>query len=245
LAHWNYDRLIHNGAIVGDYYTYIRKTDNSNSPITDITSTNMRCNSGGASGNTTETYAVSTGDEVGFMINSNFGHPGPQQVYLSKAPSTAAEYDGSGDWVKIYSATTNDITDQGLQWAMNGVTNFSFALPGVDAGEYLLRAEGLALHGAGSEGGAQWYIGCAQISVGGAAGNGTTTAPLNGTAVGGGTTNVTANLDSAVKIPGLYTVDEPGILINIYYPVPTNYTAPGPALWPLGTEEVHTVAGMQ
>ena len=50
LAHWNYDRLIHKGAIVGDYYTYIRRTTNANSPVTDLSSNDFRCNVGGASG---------------------------------------------------------------------------------------------------------------------------------------------------------------------------------------------------
>ncbi|KAF2245769.1 lytic polysaccharide monooxygenase [Trematosphaeria pertusa] len=157
LAHWNYDRLIHNDAIVGDYYTYIRRTSNSNSPVTDVSSTDMRCNVGGASGNGTETYEVAAGDQIGFVINAEFGHPGPQQVYISKAPGAATDYDGSGDWTKIYSATTSNITSQGLEWATNGITSFVFKIPSeTPAGEYLVRAEGLALHGASAKGGAQW-----------------------------------------------------------------------------------------
>lgn len=221
LAHWNYDRLVHKGKIVGDYYTYIRRTSNSNSPVTDVSSTDMRCNVGGGSGSATQTYEVAAGDQIGFVINVNFGHPGPQQVYISKAPSTAAAYDGSGSWTKIYSATTSSITSEGLQWATNGITSFLFNIPAqTPPGEYLVRAEGLALHGAGTKGGAQWYIGCAQIKV---------------TGSGSGT------LSPSVKIPGVYKGDEPGIVINIYYPVPTNYTTPGPALWPSGTKELHSV----
>lgn len=34
-----------------------------------------------------------------------------------------------------------------------------------------------------------------------------------------------------VAFPGAYTGREPGILINLYYPVPTSYTMPGPAVW--------------
>ncbi|PSN70703.1 cellulose-growth-specific protein [Corynespora cassiicola Philippines] len=219
LAHWNYDRLIHNGKIVGDYYTYIRRTSNSNSPVTDVASNDMRCNVGGASGANTQTYTVAAGDEIGFVINVNFGHPGPQQVYISKAPSAAKDYDGSGSWTKIYSLTTKAITDQGLQWAGDGMTSFLFKIPAeTPAGEYLVRAEGLALHGAGTVGGAQWYIGCAQIKV---------------TGSGSG------SLSPSVKIPGVYKGDEPGIKINIYYPPPTSYTTPGPALWPAGTQEQH------
>ncbi|KAF2193114.1 lytic polysaccharide monooxygenase [Zopfia rhizophila CBS 207.26] len=221
LAHWNYDELIVNGQIVGEPYQYIRRTLNSNSPIENVQSIDMRCNTGGASGKNTQTYTVKAGDELGFAINESFGHPGPQQVYLSKAPGTAADYDGSGGWAKIYSLTTSTINDKGLQWAGDGMKSFRFNLPSsTPPGEYLLRAEGLALHGAGTKGGAQFYIGCAQINVTGS-GNGSP-GPL-------------------VKFPGAYAGEEPGILIGIYWPTPTNYTVPGPALWPAGTQEQHSV----
>ncbi|KAF2462869.1 uncharacterized protein BDR25DRAFT_385417 [Lindgomyces ingoldianus] len=220
LAHWNYNNLIVNGKVVGSPYQYIRPTTNSNSPITDVGSTNMRCNQGGGSGSSTQTYTVKAGDEVGFGIADVFGHPGPQQVYLSKAPSTAATYDGSGSWVKIYSLTTSSIASDGIKWASDGIKSFRFTLPSsTPPGEYLLRAEGLALHGASTKGGAQFYIGCAQLKV---------------TGSGSG------SLNQSVKFPGAYTGSEPGILINLYWPTPTNYTVPGPAVWPSDTEQ-HSV----
>jgi hypothetical protein len=49
-AHLNYDRIIVNGQIVGEPYQYVRKTSNSNSPLQNVNSTEMRCNSGGSSG---------------------------------------------------------------------------------------------------------------------------------------------------------------------------------------------------
>lgn len=49
LAHYNFEALIVNGNITGAY-EYVRQTNNSNSPITDVTSTNMICNSGGLGG---------------------------------------------------------------------------------------------------------------------------------------------------------------------------------------------------
>ncbi|ORY18629.1 glycoside hydrolase [Clohesyomyces aquaticus] len=223
LAHWNYNNLIVNGKVVGNPYQYIRQCTNSNSPITDVKSNDMRCNQGGASGVSTQTYTVKAGDELGFTIIDVFGHPGPQQVYLSKAPNTAASYDGSGSWVKIYSLTTSSIASDGLKWAADGIKSFRFTLPAATPpGEYLLRAEGLGLHGASTKGGAQFYIACAQIQV---------------TGSGRG------SLSPSVKIPGLYTGDEPGILINLYWPTPKSYTTPGPALWPSGSE-AHTAKQM-
>lgn len=44
------------------------------------------------------------------------GHKGPVQVYIAKAPSTAAEFDGQGAvWTKIYSSGL--LNAQSQQWA--------------------------------------------------------------------------------------------------------------------------------
>ncbi|KAH7384166.1 hypothetical protein DE146DRAFT_636304 [Phaeosphaeria sp. MPI-PUGE-AT-0046c] len=96
-AHWNYDRIIVNGQIVGAPYQHVRRTNNSNTPLQNVNSTDMRCNSGADSGVAlnTSTYTVAAGDMLGFAIKDTFGHPGPQQVYISRAPATAADYDGS------------------------------------------------------------------------------------------------------------------------------------------------------
>lgn len=75
-------------------------------------------------------------------------------------------------------------------------------------GEYLLRGEHIALHSASSVGGAQLYISCAQVSVSGGSG--------------------TYSPSKTVSIPGAYSPNDPGLVVNIYYPVPTNYKPPGP-----------------
>ncbi|KAJ4412888.1 hypothetical protein N0V82_008688 [Gnomoniopsis sp. IMI 355080] len=226
LAHYNFEALIVNDNVTSAY-EYVRSTTNSNSPVTDVTSQDFICNAGGLDADImskTSTYTVQAGDSVGFTINSNIGHPGPLHVYMSKAPdsTTAQDYKGAGDWFKVYSLTTSSITDEGLQWATyvdGGINNFTFTLPeDLAAGEYLMRAEHIALHGASTKGGAQFYLGCAQLKV-----------------EGSGTSTPT----DTVSIPGVYDGTEPGILINIYYPVPTNYTDPGPATWPNGCED-HT-----
>jgi cellulase len=36
---------------------------------------------------------------------------------------------------------------------------------------------------------------------------------------------------SGVKFPGAYSATDPGILINIHYPLPTSYTIPGPSVY--------------
>lgn len=218
-AHYNFEALIHNDQ-VSEPYQFVRQTTNSNSPITDVTSEDFICNQGGLDADImakTKTQEVAPGDSVGFTINSNIGHPGPLSVYMSKAPegTNAAAYKGAGDWFKIYELTTSSITAEGLQWATSaggGIQNFTFTLPeDLPAGDYLMRGEHIALHSAQQKGGAQFYIGCAQLTV---------------TGSGAGSPSPT------VKIPGVYDGTEDGIVINLYYPAPTSYDAAGPVTWP-------------
>jgi hypothetical protein len=230
LAHWNYDRIIVNGELIGAPYQYVRKTNYSNNPLQNVNSTSMRCNYGAESGVAlnTETYTVAAGDMLGFAIKDTFGHPGPQQVYLSKAPRTAAEYDGSGDWAKIYSLTYSLNSSYGasdgiLKWATHNARTCNFKLPiETPPGEYLLRAEGLALHAAHKPDNYQFYIACAQINV-------------MGTGIG--------VLGPTIKFPGGYQWNSTGVLIPEFWSRITNYTAAGPALWPAGTREAHVLDG--
>jgi hypothetical protein len=229
-CHWNYDRIIVNGQVIGESYQYIRKTNNSNTPLQDVNSTDIRCNSGGASGIPlkTQTLTVAAGSELGFGIASTFGHPGPQQVYLSNAPGRAEEYEGEGDWTKIYTLTYSlnasyGASDGILKWATYKAQTFNFLLPlSTPPGEYLLRAEGLALHAAHKANNAQFYVGCAQIRVIG-----------EGKGVPGPTT----------RFPGGYRWNSVGVLIPEFWSKITNYTAPGPRLWPEGTAEEHVLVG--
>lgn len=80
----------------------------------------------------------------------------------------------------------------------------------VPDGQYLLRVEQIALHDAGYSGGAQFYLGCGQIEVTGG-GNGSP-GPL-------------------VSFPGAYAQDDPGILIDLHGPAPSEYEFPGPEVW--------------
>lgn len=227
-AHWTYDRIIVNGQVIGEPWQYVRKHTNGNNFLSDVTSTDMRCNIDGLSGINTSTYPVIAGDTLGFTIKDTFGHPGPQQVYISEAPGSVNEYDGSGEWVKIY--TLSDCQTQGcgggdgiVKWATHRAQTFNFKLPAeTPAGEYLLRAEGLAIHAAQKNKGAQFYIACAQIKVSG-----------NGTGV----------LSPTVQFPGTYTANSTGVLIPEIWSKIKNYTSPGPKLWPEGTEISHVLDG--
>ena len=113
-----------------------------------------------------------------------------------------------------FNNTIVSITDPSgavISWASSGKTQVPVTLPkSLPSGEYLLRAEHIALHSAGSSGGAQFYISCAQIKVN----NGGSGSP-----------------SPLVSFPGAYKASDAGILVNIYYPIPTNYKPPGPAVW--------------
>jgi len=78
----------------------------------------------------------------------------------------------------------------------------------IPSGDYLLRVEHIGLHSASAVGGAQLYISCAQLTV------------------SGGSGSLPSNL---VSIPGAYKPTDPGLVVNIYYPVPKNYQPPGEA----------------
>jgi len=220
----NYESVLLNGKDTG-IYEYVRSTKNSNSPVQDVSSKDMVCNVGGNDADVmakTKTLSVKAGDQIGFRLNPNFGHPGVQQVYMSKAPSTAATYKGDGDWFKVYSLTTSSLNP--LDWApfknSVGITNFTFTIPAnIPSGQYLMRAEGVGLHAASTAGGAQFYIGCAQLDITGGSSSGTP--------------------GPTIKFPGSYSAKDPGILVNIYYPPLTSYSAAGPSTWPNKCED-HT-----
>ncbi|KAI5241754.1 family 61 glycoside hydrolase [Aureobasidium subglaciale] len=215
MAHYRFNQLIVGDEVTKEY-EYVRQNSNMNSPVTDVTSKDLVCNVGGLdTGAQTKTYKVAPGDTVGFAVDTPIQHPGPLNVYMSKATGEASEYDGSGDWFKIYELGADKVGDNGLTFKADKLDKVTFTLPDeTPAGQYLLRVEHIGLHSASSFGGAQFYISCAQIEVSGSS---------------------TAKPDPTVKIPGVYTGHEDSIELSIYYPIPKNYQPPGPAVWGDGT----------
>lgn len=116
-------------------------------------------------------------------------------MYLAKVSDAATAGTSGLQWFKV--------AEQGLNngvWAVddmirNGGWHY-FNMPTcVSPGDYLMRVELIALHSAGSQGGAQFYMECAQIRITGSG------------------TNTGSNF---VSFPGAYSATHPGILINIY-----------------------------
>lgn len=150
-------------------------------------------------------------------------HYGPVIVYMSKV-SDAATADGSSSFFKVFQDTwaKASSTSQGSDdyWGTKDLNKncgkMDVKVPAdLAPGDYLLRAEAIALHSAASAGGAQFYITCYQITV-----------------TGSGSSNPTG-----VSFPGAYKASDPGLQINIYQQLST-YVAPGPAVVTGGTEAV-------
>ena len=134
---------------------------------------------------------------------------GPFGMYLGKVPDgeTAATWDGSGShWFKIWELGPD--IEPGSFTFDTTMTQWTTAIPKtIQSGDYLLRMEHIGLHSAQQVGGAQFYIGCAQVKIEGKG---------------------TYEPASKVALPGAYKATDPGIKIDIWYPVPTSYTDPGP-----------------
>ncbi|KAJ6473610.1 glycoside hydrolase family 61 protein [Mycena vitilis] len=226
-AHYTFPSLIVGGTTTAAWAN-VRQTNNFNSqaPVIDVTSADFRCYDSATAG-TASTIAVAAGSTLGIACDQTIYHPGARHgtslfnsrsdhvvnVYMAKAPTgNVSSFAGDGAvWFKVYQITAVTNGGSSISFPAQNVPSVSFTIPkSLPTGQYLVRMEALALHSASTFQGAQWYISCGQVSVTG--GGSGTPGPL-------------------VSIPGVYTGNEPGILINIYYPVPANYTQPGPAVW--------------
>ncbi|PVH75013.1 carbohydrate-binding module family 1 protein [Cadophora sp. DSE1049] len=187
-------------------YTYVRKNTNMNSPVTDLASNDLRCNAGGESGAATDTLAVKAGGEFTWTSDTAVYHNGATAMYMAKAPTTAKEYDGSGQrWFKIVEIGPT-FSGGNPTWPLWQTYTYRIP-PATPNGEYLLRIEQLALHNPG--GVPQFYISCAQVSV--SNGGSGTPGPL-------------------VSIPGYVKGTETGYTVNIYNNF-KSYSLVGPSVW--------------
>ena len=188
-AHYTFPALVAGGSATGQW-EYVRKTTNyqstgplpparspSPSPIphtyihthpSQVTSNQIRCYELSPGTGAPSTYTVTAGSTLGFTAQTSISHPGTLQFYMAKVPSgkTAANWDGSGNvWFKIFEEGPS-ISSAGLTWPSNGKAQVTVPIPkSLPDGEYLFRVEHIALHSAGSAGGAQFYISCAQVKV--------------------------------------------------------------------------------
>jgi hypothetical protein len=116
------------GSANGDWVV-TRKTTNwqTNNPVTDVTSDAMTCYELSPGTPASETQAVAAGDTVTFTIDPAIYHPGPVDVYMAKAPTTAAAFDGAGDvWFKIYEDPPPEVTSSALVWTSTSLSPILF-----------------------------------------------------------------------------------------------------------------------
>ncbi|GAA5990898.1 hypothetical protein JCM11641_002875 [Rhodosporidiobolus odoratus] len=192
----------------------------SNSPVTDLSSALMACNDQGTK-SVSGTLTVAAGDTIepqwwhaGALGSDPIdgSHKGPLTTWISPLD---ANTDGPV-WVEIGSEA---YYSSDAEWAVtkmigNAGRN-SITIPATLApGDYLVRFELLALHSAGTAGGAQFYPNCAQVTVTGSG---------------------SQELPAGVSIPGFYTESTPGIVWDIYYSsnydITGDYVAPGTGTW--------------
>ncbi|PIA13009.1 hypothetical protein COEREDRAFT_19994, partial [Coemansia reversa NRRL 1564] len=190
-----------------------------NFPVKDVNSQDLVCRTSDMSSANTETCDVTAGSTVGVVFKADGSpesvvfdrsHKGPCLVYMAPMSSN-----GKGDvWFKIfeegYDKANNNWCSEHVIDA-NGQLDIPLTADIAD-GEYLLRAEIIALHTAFDVGGAEFYANCVQIRVS-----------------GGGSAKPTG-----VSIPGVYKADDPGIHFNIYKEI-EGYTIPGPKLYVAGS----------
>ncbi|KAJ3045981.1 hypothetical protein HK097_001075 [Rhizophlyctis rosea] len=188
-----------------------------NSPVTggDISGAPIRCGQAEALVASPKTpCTLQAGSRVTLRYDSSVGHPGPEAIYVSKS--------ASGPWTKI----NEDSKWCNNQWAndrFTGGTDYTFTLPSaLPSGQYVMRTEHLGLHGAGTAGGAQFYIRCIDINV-----------------TGGGS----GSLSPSVNFPGAYSGSTPGVQFNPYSGNNANYPNFGGALASWGTSQGCTSSG--
>ncbi|KAK1783335.1 glycosyl hydrolase family 61-domain-containing protein [Copromyces sp. CBS 386.78] len=196
------------------------RTPSYDGPITDVTSNDLACN-GGPNPTTPsdKIITVNAGSTVKAIWRHTLtsgaddvmdaSHKGPTLAYLKKVNNALTDTGIGSGWFKIQEDGYNN-----GQWGTSTViSNGGFQYIDIPAcipnGQYLLRAEMIALHAASSAAGAQLYMECAQINIVGGTG---TASP------------------STYSIPGIYEANDPGLLINIYsMGTSSAYTIPGPA----------------
>ncbi|KAG8682861.1 Esterase/lipase/thioesterase, partial [Ceratobasidium sp. 395] len=177
-----------------------------NYPIEDLTLIDMQCNGktdeGKPGSAPAPLYAVAA---AGSKVALNWtewpdSHAGPVITYMARAPVDITKWEpgSSAVWFKV--------DESGLvngKWAATDILKanksiYTFTIPAsLKPGQYVVRHEIIALHGAFAYPGVQVYPSCIQLQV---TGSGTKLPPAS----------------SMVAFPGAYTPSTPGIVYNMY-----------------------------
>lgn len=158
------------------------------------------------------TVKMSWEDHPGDTWNHDLG---PLMTYMTKVPTgqTADKFNpSSAQWFKV----AQDGIGSNGKWAQASLMTGAFhsvQIPkNIPSGQYLIRAEIIALHLADKRGGVEFYGNCVQVNVKNGAGGANF---LNGVAT--------------AKFPGGYSLDDKGIFVNVFNKG-LKYVFPGPAV---------------
>ena len=173
-AHYFFDKVFMHGQQVGKPLEYIRQNTRSvaymptkwKNTFDNLTpdDPDFRCNLGAfKSASRTKVLEVKAGTTLamGLGVEATMQHPGPGLVHMTKAPGSVQEYEGDGEWFKIFEEGMCDKTKdiKGTAWCTWDKDRIEFTIPAATPnGEYLIRAEHIAIHGA-HDGQAEFYYG--------------------------------------------------------------------------------------
>ncbi|KAJ7134622.1 glycosyl hydrolase family 61-domain-containing protein [Mycena epipterygia] len=189
----------------------IRQVD-TNSPVTSVSDPNLACGPNAQLGQ--DIADANPGDPIDVNWVSTAGawfhDVGPMLTYLASCGSEpCSQFDASqAMWFKIQQSGRD--ASGWVQAQLNSGAPANLTLPSnLAAGNYLLRHEIIALQNGVSQGGAEFYASCSQLSVGGSGSGAPSSSEL-------------------VKLPGAYSATDPGILVDVYSNPNAPYTFPGP-----------------
>ncbi|KAF5971908.1 hypothetical protein FBULB1_8996 [Fusarium bulbicola] len=221
-AHYTFDKLTLGGVQEGTDNQYIRKHQNGYMPtkfkgIPDgsisPTDKDFTCNKGSTP--SADVFKVKAGDEIG--LKQAFGgtgmqHPGPIQVYAAAVKDATSDSPYDLKWYKIHQAlickSGNVESLRSTAWCSWDEDSVHFKIPStLPDGQYLIRGEHIALHGAHA-GEAEFYYACAQVEV---TGNSATTIP-----------------GTSVSIPGVYKQDDAAVNFSLWGSSTSYDVIPGP-----------------
>ncbi|OTA99482.1 glycoside hydrolase family 61 protein [Hypoxylon sp. CI-4A] len=186
--------------------SYGIRTPSYDGPISDVTTNDVACN-GGPNPTTPSDKIIDI--KAGSTVNAIWRHTltsgandvmesshlGPTLAYLKKVDDATTDKGYGDGWFKIQEDGYAN-GEWGTSKVINNGGKHPIQIPDcLPDGQYLLRAEMIALHAASSSKGAQLYMECAQINISG---------------------GKASKAPTTYSLPGIYKQDDPGILINIY-----------------------------